>query len=175
MWNREGNFNLFLLLALRLWLCCTDHSQQRDSWKFPDCQPGLWLRCNTWHFDCRTGIRYVWLWAGWVSLVSIVVQAYFSCVALVWKLVPLGTTWGPKFCPWNTLTTNLSAGGHLNPVVTFAMCLLAREPWIKLPIYALAQTLGAFLGAGIVFGLYYGKCGNLVAFLRWHYRVCDSL
>lgn len=37
------------------------------------------------------------------------------------------------------------------------MCFLAREPWIKLPIYTLAQTLGAFLGAGIVFGLYYGK------------------
>ncbi|PKU39088.1 aquaporin-3 [Limosa lapponica baueri] len=47
------------------------------------------------------------------------------------------------------------SGGHLNPAVTFAMCFLAREPWIKLPIYALAQTLGAFLGAGIVFGLYY--------------------
>ncbi|NWX66620.1 AQP3 protein, partial [Promerops cafer] len=47
------------------------------------------------------------------------------------------------------------SGGHLNPAVTFAMCLLAREPWIKLPVYALAQTLGAFLGAGIVFGLYY--------------------
>lgn len=49
------------------------------------------------------------------------------------------------------------SGAHLNPAVTFAMCFLAREPWIKLPIYALAQTLGAFLGAGIVFGLYYGK------------------
>ncbi|XP_048358482.1 aquaporin-3 [Sphaerodactylus townsendi] len=47
------------------------------------------------------------------------------------------------------------SGGHLNPAVTFAMCFMAREPWIKLPIYTLAQTLGAFLGAGIVFGLYH--------------------
>uniref|UniRef100_T1E6H8 Aquaporin-3 n=1 Tax=Crotalus horridus TaxID=35024 RepID=T1E6H8_CROHD len=47
------------------------------------------------------------------------------------------------------------SGGHLNPAVTFAMCFMAREPWIKLPIYTLAQTLGAFLGAGIVFGLYF--------------------
>ncbi|KAM6469194.1 aquaporin-3 [Liasis olivaceus] len=47
------------------------------------------------------------------------------------------------------------SGGHLNPAVTFAMCFMAREPWIKLPIYALAQTLGAFLGAGIVYGLYF--------------------
>uniref|UniRef100_A0A674IXF0 Aquaporin-3 n=2 Tax=Terrapene triunguis TaxID=2587831 RepID=A0A674IXF0_9SAUR len=47
------------------------------------------------------------------------------------------------------------SGGHLNPAVTFALCLMAREPWIKLPIYILAQTIGAFLGAGIVFGLYF--------------------
>ncbi|XP_003226414.1 aquaporin-3 [Anolis carolinensis] len=47
------------------------------------------------------------------------------------------------------------SGAHLNPAVTFAMCFMAREPWIKLPIYALAQTLGAFLGAGIVYGLYF--------------------
>ncbi|XP_056398711.1 aquaporin-3 isoform X1 [Hyla sarda] len=47
------------------------------------------------------------------------------------------------------------SGGHLNPAVTFALCIMAREPWIKFPIYTLAQTLGAFLGAGIVYGLYY--------------------
>lgn len=54
----------------------------------------------------------------------------------------------------------------MNPAVTFAMCLLAREPWIKLPIYAMAQTLGAFLGAGIVFGLYYGEA-SYPAFLHY--------
>ncbi|XP_075439561.1 aquaporin-3 isoform X2 [Ascaphus truei] len=47
------------------------------------------------------------------------------------------------------------SGGHLNPAVTFALCLMAREPWIKFPIYTLAQTVGAFLGAGIVYGLYF--------------------
>ncbi|KAM8962207.1 aquaporin-3-like [Pelodytes ibericus] len=47
------------------------------------------------------------------------------------------------------------SGGHLNPAVTFALCIMAREPWIKFPIYTIAQTLGAFLGAGIVYGLYY--------------------
>lgn len=62
----------------------------------------------------------------------------------------------------SALTFSLSSGGHLNPAVTFAMCFLAREPWIKLPVYALAQTLGAFLGAGIVFGLYHGRCGKCV-------------
>ncbi|XP_006626763.2 aquaporin-3 [Lepisosteus oculatus] len=47
------------------------------------------------------------------------------------------------------------SGGHLNPAVTFALCLLGRDPWRKLPAYFLAQTLGAFLGSGIIFGLYF--------------------
>lgn len=47
------------------------------------------------------------------------------------------------------------SGGHLNPTVTFAQCLLGREPWIKFPVYFLFQTLGAFLGSGVIFGLYY--------------------
>ncbi|KAM7076616.1 LOW QUALITY PROTEIN: aquaporin-3 [Ciconia maguari] len=44
------------------------------------------------------------------------------------------------------------SGGHLNPAVTFAMCFLAREPWIN---QCPGPNLGAFLGAGIVFGPYY--------------------
>ncbi|XP_061116201.1 aquaporin-3-like [Conger conger] len=47
------------------------------------------------------------------------------------------------------------SGGHLNPTVTFAQCLLGREPWIKFPVFFFFQTLGAFLGAGVIFGLYY--------------------
>lgn len=47
------------------------------------------------------------------------------------------------------------SGGHLNPAVTFALCLLGREPWRKFPLYFAFQTLGAFLGAGVIFGLYY--------------------
>lgn len=99
-----------------------------------------------------------------------------GCTFSIWhwsgNQCPLAHLWDPNSACKSTLTTNLSAGGHLNPAVTFAMCFLAREPWIKLPIYALAQTLGAFLGAGIVFGLYYGKCRNLVCLLGWDY--CSS-
>ncbi|KAJ8414952.1 hypothetical protein AAFF_G00024750 [Aldrovandia affinis] len=47
------------------------------------------------------------------------------------------------------------SGGHLNPAVTFALCLLGREKWRKFPVFFLFQTLGAFLGAGVIFGLYY--------------------
>ncbi|NP_001159593.1 aquaporin-3b [Danio rerio] len=47
------------------------------------------------------------------------------------------------------------SGGHINPTVTFSLCLLGREPWRKFPVYFLAQTVGAFLGAGIIFGMYF--------------------
>lgn len=46
------------------------------------------------------------------------------------------------------------SGGHLNPAVTFANCLYRGHPWRKLPIYALAQTLGAMTGAAIIYGNY---------------------
>ncbi|KAG5281101.1 hypothetical protein AALO_G00067440 [Alosa alosa] len=53
------------------------------------------------------------------------------------------------------LVSGQVSGGHLNPAVTFALCLLGREKWRKFPIYFLAQTIGSFLGAAVIFGLYY--------------------
>ncbi|XP_067261874.1 aquaporin-3a [Chanodichthys erythropterus] len=47
------------------------------------------------------------------------------------------------------------SGGHLNPAVTFALCLLGREKWRKFPVYFLFQTLGSFLGAAIIFAEYH--------------------
>ncbi|KAM8781684.1 aquaporin-9 [Rhynchonycteris naso] len=47
------------------------------------------------------------------------------------------------------------SGGHINPAVSFAMCLFGRMKWFKLPFYIGAQFLGAFLGAAILFGIYY--------------------
>lgn len=46
------------------------------------------------------------------------------------------------------------AGGHLNPAVTFVNCLYRGFPWWKWPIYAVAQTMGCFCGAAIIFGNY---------------------
>ncbi|XP_061584957.1 aquaporin-3a [Cololabis saira] len=47
------------------------------------------------------------------------------------------------------------SGGHLNPAVTFSLCLLGRERWRKFPMYFLFQTIGGFFGAAIIFGMYY--------------------
>ncbi|XP_015666532.1 aquaporin-9 [Protobothrops mucrosquamatus] len=47
------------------------------------------------------------------------------------------------------------SGGHINPAVSFAMCLTGKMKWAKFPVYVLAQYLGAFLGAVAVFGINY--------------------
>ncbi|XP_070807555.1 LOW QUALITY PROTEIN: aquaporin-10 [Pituophis catenifer annectens] len=47
------------------------------------------------------------------------------------------------------------SGGHLNPAFSLTLCLLAQFPWWKLPVYFLIQLLGAFMGAGTVYVLYY--------------------
>nr|AKP21008.1 aquaporin 9 [Pontoporia blainvillei] len=47
------------------------------------------------------------------------------------------------------------SGGHINPAVTFAMCLFGRTKWFKFPFYVGAQFLGAFVGAATLFGIYY--------------------
>ncbi|XP_036001172.1 aquaporin-10b [Fundulus heteroclitus] len=46
------------------------------------------------------------------------------------------------------------SGAHLNPAVTLSLCVLGRHPWVKLPLYAFFQVLGAFLAAATV-GLQY--------------------
>jgi aquaglyceroporin related protein len=46
------------------------------------------------------------------------------------------------------------SGAHLNPAVTLANCIYRKFPWRKLPIYTVAQTLGAFCAAAVVYGNY---------------------
>jgi glycerol uptake facilitator protein len=49
------------------------------------------------------------------------------------------------------------SGAHLNPAVTLAMAATGRMPWSKVPHYVLAQFLGAFAGAALMFAVYYPK------------------
>ena len=46
------------------------------------------------------------------------------------------------------------SGAYLNPAITLTNCLLRKVPLRRFPIYLLAQFLGGFVGAGIVYGNY---------------------
>ncbi|KAK4991564.1 glycerol channel [Elasticomyces elasticus] len=46
------------------------------------------------------------------------------------------------------------SGAYLNPAVTFTMCLFRRLPWRRFPAYFLAQFLGGFFAAGVVYANY---------------------
>ncbi|GAB6153273.1 glycerol uptake facilitator protein GlpF [Desulfosporosinus burensis] len=42
------------------------------------------------------------------------------------------------------------SGAHLNPAVTLGLAVIGQFPWANVPSYILAQMIGAFLGAVIV-------------------------
>ncbi|MDY0404996.1 MIP/aquaporin family protein [Virgibacillus sp. 179-BFC.A HS] len=46
------------------------------------------------------------------------------------------------------------SGAHLNPAVTLGFAIAGDFPWDKVPMYILAQMIGAFIGAVIVFLAY---------------------
>lgn len=47
-------------------------------------------------------------------------------------------------------------GGHINPAITLAMCILGRCKWVLLLVYWAAQYLGAFMGSALLYGAYKG-------------------
>ncbi|HTG45900.1 MAG TPA: MIP/aquaporin family protein [Verrucomicrobiae bacterium] len=47
------------------------------------------------------------------------------------------------------------SGGHLNPAVTIALAAIGQFEWAKVPAYLLAQMIGAFIGAVVVWLAYF--------------------
>jgi len=43
------------------------------------------------------------------------------------------------------------SGGHVNPAVTLGMASVGKLAWKKVPIYFVAQYIGAFLGAMVTY------------------------
>jgi glycerol uptake facilitator protein len=43
------------------------------------------------------------------------------------------------------------SGAHINPAVTFGLAAIGEFPWSDVPAYVLAQFLGAFVGAALVY------------------------
>ncbi len=46
------------------------------------------------------------------------------------------------------------SGAHLNPAVTLALAIAHKFSWAKVPLYMLAQVLGAMFGAGLTWLAY---------------------
>jgi glycerol uptake facilitator protein len=46
------------------------------------------------------------------------------------------------------------SGAHLNPAVTLGLAAVGKFPWGETPVYILAQMVGAFLGAALVWLAY---------------------
>jgi glycerol uptake facilitator protein len=50
--------------------------------------------------------------------------------------------------------TSSYSGAHLNPAVTIGLAVAEKFPWQDVPLYVLAQMLGAMLGSGTVWVMY---------------------
>jgi glycerol uptake facilitator-like aquaporin len=46
------------------------------------------------------------------------------------------------------------SGAHLNPAVSVALAVRRGFPWAKVPVFAVAQTAGAFAASAVVFLTY---------------------
>lgn len=46
------------------------------------------------------------------------------------------------------------SGAHLNPAVTLALSIVGKFEWAQVPMYVLAQMLGAMIGAALVLLMY---------------------
>ncbi|SHE31747.1 MIP/aquaporin family protein [Clostridium fallax] len=55
------------------------------------------------------------------------------------------------------------SGAHFNPAVTVALAAVGKFPWAEVPGYIIAQLIGGFIGAFLVYVFYYN-----------HYQVTDD-
>ena len=70
-----------------------------------------------------------------------------------WLLI----TWGWGFAvTFAVYAVGGVSGAHINPAVTLAMALRKGFPWRKVPGYMIAQVVGAFAGAALVYAVYKG-------------------
>ncbi|KAF6034639.1 AQP9 [Bugula neritina] len=70
------------------------------------------------------------------------------------------TNWAWGMAVMFKLTVTLLLGGHINPAISLAMAVIGRLQWKLLPVYMLAQYLGAFVGTAIVYLVYFEAIEN---------------
>ena len=69
-----------------------------------------------------------------------------------WLLIGLGWAFAVTF---GVYVAGGVSGAHLNPAVTLALAARRGFPWVKVIPYSIAQILGAFVGAALVFANYH--------------------
>lgn len=94
---------------------------------------------------------------------SVATFALFNDVAPLpfannWVVVMLG--WGLAVM-LGIYVAGAVSGAHINPAVTLAMAARGKLAWSKVIPYWIAQVLGAFVGAAIVFFVYRGAINNM--------------
>ena len=69
-----------------------------------------------------------------------------------WLLITWGWAMAVAFAVW---VAGGVSGAHINPAVTLAYALRRKFPWGKVLPYVVAQVVGAFVGAALVFLVYF--------------------
>ena len=64
-----------------------------------------------------------------------------------WIVITMG--WGMAVFV-GVFTTAAASGAHLNPAVTLGLAAAGKFPWAEVPLYVLAQMVGAMIGSGLV-------------------------
>jgi len=64
-------------------------------------------------------------------------------------LMVIATAWGLAVFI-GVIIAGPTSGAHLNPAVTLTLAMAGKFPWVKVPLFLLAQFLGAFAGAFLV-------------------------
>src|SRR5437870_7036596 len=74
-----------------------------------------------------------------------------------WTVIILG--WGLAVM-LGVYTAGAISGAHINPAVTLALAARGKFPWNKVLPYWVAQVLGAFVAAAILYFVYHGALVN---------------
>lgn len=90
----------------------------------------------------------------------VAVFGLFSIGANTWPVIIFG--WGFAVM-LGIYVTGAISGAHLNPAVTLGLAATGRFPWRKVLPFWLAQVLGAFVAALLLYFVYQGALANALA------------
>jgi glycerol uptake facilitator protein len=81
----------------------------------------------------------------------------FGAFANTWPVIIFG--WGFAVM-LGIYVAGAVSGAHLNPAVTFGLAVASKFSWVKVVPYWIAQVLGAFVAAAILFFVYQGAISH---------------